>query len=177
MANPVQRFLAILSSGLRGEIVPTITGGVANGGNLVALDPVTGFLPFSMLPPDIDSAGEAWPATEALNGPLVNVYNSGTPAAPVTSVRNADATTGKPATGFIAAPVSSGAVPEIYYAGKIPGLTFPSGTVPGTPLFLGSAGAITTTPTTTPGQILQNVGTSTGLTSAAFSRGAPELRA
>ncbi len=173
MTNSVQKFLAILANGLRGESIPTITGGVANGGNLVALDPATGFLPFSMLPPDIDSAGEAIVASEALSGPLVNVWNNaGTPNA-----RNADAAGGKPATGFIIGTVAANATAEVFYGGKMAGLSAALSLVAGTPLFLGATGAVTATPNTTSGQVLQSVGTATGASTAAFRAGDAVTRA
>ena len=111
------------------------------------------------------------PASEALlAGELVNIHSS-----TVANARKANATDGeKPADGFVLANVSSAATANVRRSGElVTGLT---GLTPGARYYLSTtAGAITTTPPSTSGNVVQYVGVATSTTSLFFAPEPPIL--
>jgi hypothetical protein len=153
----------------------TASAGAADGGKIVATDPTTGLIDASLLPSSTSGADTAnRTASEALSASnIVNVWNdSGTPKA-----RKADASAlGKRAVGFVSAAVSSGATATVNFEGTIAGL---SGLVPGDTYFLSATtpGAITNTPPSASGSIVQSVGVAISDTELSFEPGEPILLA
>ncbi len=133
--------------------------GSASAGDLVALDD-NGKLDPSVLPSSGGSSATTATSSESLNaGDYVNLYNnSGT-----LTVRKALAQdTTKPVMGFVRQSYSSGATASIYADGDndaIPLGTFAASDI-GKMLFLSptTAGAVTTTPPSTAGQLIQPLG-------------------
>lgn len=156
-----------LVSGILTEIQALVTSaGAGDDGKLVALD-ATGKLDGSVMPVGIGADTAAITASEALAaGDLVNIWNS-----TGFKVRKADATTpGKEAHGFVLAAVSNGATATVYFEGSN---TQKSGLSPG-PYFLSTtAGAITQTPPSTAGQIVQEIGYATSATVLNFQAQRP----
>jgi hypothetical protein len=105
-------------------------------------------------------------ASEALSaGNLCNIYtNSG--AANVRKANATDAT--KPANCFVLASVASSAGATVYFAGQI--ITGLSSLTPGTTYYLDiTGGAITATPPSTAGNVVQEVGVALSATSLMFN--------
>lgn len=88
---------------------------------------------------------------------LVNIYSGG--------VRKADASAGYPAHGFVDAAVSSGATATVLFGGTISGL---SSLTKGPVYLSATAGALTNTPPSGSGQIVQQVGVATSATTVDF---------
>lgn len=103
-------------------------------------------------------------STNLLAGQVVNVFNSGGSA----KMQKADATDEtKPASGFVLAPVMSGASGVFYGGGQI--ITGLSGLTPGSVYYLDTtAGGLTDTPPSTSGNIIQEVGYALNATVLAF---------
>lgn len=160
-------------TGVLSEKAATVvsTGG-SNDGDLVALD-ASGKLDLSVLPTGVGPTTKTIATSEAVAaGSIVNIWDS-----TGQKVRLADASAasaGKVAMGFVLAAAASGANATVYFEGEITGL---SGLTPGTAMYLGTAGALTATPTTTAGQVLQRVGYATSPTTVDFEPGEPIIRA
>jgi hypothetical protein len=106
-------------------------------------------------------------ASESLGaGNLVSVWdNAGTP-----NVRKADASggTSKDADGYVLSSVTGGSNATVYFSQRNTSL---SGLTPGAEYFLSATpGAITLTPPSTPGFLIQSVGTAVSATSLQFDR-------
>lgn len=104
------------------------------------------------------------PASEALlAGDLVSIHSS-----TVANARKASATDGtKPANGFVLANVASAATANVHRSGEI--ITGLSGLTPDARYYLSTtAGAITTTPPSTSGNVVQPVGRATSATALLF---------
>lgn len=128
------------------------SAGVADAGKIVALN-ASGQIDNTMLPSSsLDSAI----ASEAISaGDAVNVWdNVGT-----RNVRKADNTNGRRCDGFAATSAAASASCTFDTDG---GRTAVTGVVLASTYYLGAAGAIVTTPTTTVGHQLQKVGTGAG---------------
>jgi hypothetical protein len=138
------------------------SAGAADADKIPQLDS-TGRLHSSLMPIGIGADTQVIVASEALAaGDFINCYNS-TGA----KVRKADAATpGKEAHGFVIAAVASAGNATVYFegtntqvAGQTPGLVFLSATTPGQG---------TTTPPSTAGQIVQQIGLATSATTINF---------
>lgn len=136
--------------------VAVIVGGGGSANQIPALN-ASGQLDITMMPPGISADVVTCPASEALAaGALVNFWlNAG-----VVNARNADNTnTSKPAHGYTIASVSSSGTAIVYSLGQqntgVTGLTI------GSTYFLGTVGAVTTTPPSTAGSLSQEVGIAT----------------
>lgn len=156
------KFLALVSGRLR-EVIATVTSsGATDDGKIVALD-ATGRLDTSVLPVGLGAETKSITASEALSaGDLVNVWSSSG-----IKVRKADATaSGKEANGFVLSSVSNGALATVYLDGTVTGLT---GLNAGDRLYLAdTAGAVTVTPPTGTGKVVQYVGTAISGTEFSF---------
>lgn len=156
------KFLALVGGRIR-EIVATVTStGVADDGKIVALGS-DGRLSSSVMPVGIGAETKQIQATEALAaGDLVNIWNSGGQF----RVRKADATTaGKEANGFVLTSVASSAMATVYLEGTITGL---AGLLPGRYYLSTIAGAITDTPPTGSGNVVQYIGSALSTTEVTF---------
>jgi len=124
------------------------SAGAASAGGLVGLD-ANGLIDSSMLP---TSGSVTLPASEALAaGDYVNFWDNGG----TVNARKADSASGFEADGFVKAAVASGASGEVFRAGlndQQAGLTL------GADQYLGAAGAVTETRTTTAGELDQYLG-------------------
>ena len=147
----------------RPQIVPAITStGSAQAGQLVQLG-ANGTLDISLLPAGIGQYTQSAVASSALSaGQYVNLYAVGG----VLNARPADSTSvATSADGFVLAAVASGATASIYLGGVNTAL---SGLTVGSPIFLSTVGGVTSTPASTPGNILQPLGKALSATSADF---------
>lgn len=129
----------------------TTSAGVASAGKIPALS-AAGVLDNSFLPAGIGADTASVMASEDLSaGALVNIWNN----AGEFNVRNADnSATGKFAMGFVLVAVSALNPATIYFEGSNTSL---AGLIPGQ-LFMGAAGATTSTPPTGAGKVVQPIG-------------------
>jgi len=155
------KFLTRLLSGAGlQEVTPAQAGGVGHAGEIPALNATTGLLDTSMMPvgigPDTDTSGVCG-ATSLTAGMYVNFYN----VSGVKTVRPADSTDNtKPAHGFVLAGYSASASVTVYMGGLnnlIPVGSYVAADV-GKALYLGTAGAVTTTRVTTTNNLDQQLG-------------------
>lgn len=158
------KFLTIASNGAK-RLLTAIANRVdsATSGNKILMTRSDGYIDNSFIPPGV--GGEATitaVATEALAaGDFVNVYsNSG-----VRSVRKADATNGRQATGFVLAAVANAATATIILRGENTALTT---IAMDTIYYLGITGTATTTAPTTNGHLIQELGVGISTTSILF---------
>lgn len=146
-------FLDLVSGGFR-KIAAATTGGVGSAGKIAQLD-AGGQWPESMMPNGIGADIENAPASEALSGgDAVNIWWD----TDTLRVRKADASDpAKPCNGFVPEAVTLAAQADVYYSGKVTGV---SGLTPGAPVFLSAseAGGVTSTAPSASGQIVQRVG-------------------
>lgn len=159
-----QKFL-ILDAGRTKQLeASTTSAGAGDAGKVPGLDG-SGRLDQSMMPVGVGPDTATITASENLAaGDLVNVWDdSGT-----TKIRKADATAeGKEADGFVLASVTSGQSGLVYFDGTISGL---SGLTRGARYFLSAdtPGAITTTPPSSTGNVVQRVGKAKSATELVF---------
>ncbi len=141
-------------------------GGVGNANRLASLN-ASGQWDITMMPTGVGAETKVLPASEALSaGDLVNIFDdSGT-----LKCRKADATSDKPADGFVISSVDSGADATIYVDGINTAVT---GLTPGAEYYLSkTAGGITADISSfTTNNIIQFVGKATGATELDFVRG------
>lgn len=157
------KYLRIGTTGIKEEVEALqSSAGAADAGKIAGLD-ATGRLDQSMMPVGVAADTKSLPATENLaGGDYVNIYdNAGT-----TSIRKADASAanaGKRAHGYVLVPVVSGSSGTVYFEGANTAL---SGLTGGEDQFLSATtpGAVTSTPPTTSGYLLQRLGVATGAT-------------
>jgi hypothetical protein len=165
------KFLKInTAGGTEEEAFATSSSGVGDAGKGVALN-AQGQIDETMIP---GAEVKSIVASETLAaGELVNVFDdAGTP-----KMRKADASNeGKKADGFVLSNVTSGASGKFHGEGIISGL---SSLTIGARYFLSATtpGAITTTPPTTAGHILQEVGKAISATELVFEAQTPIKRA
>lgn len=145
------------------EIEATVvSAGAGNAGDLVALDSA-GKLDETVMPSGIAAETVVCAASEDLSAnDVVNIYDD----AGTTKCRKADASdTIKPAHGYVKAAVTNGNNATIFTDGFLPG----TGLTKGSKYFLSeTAGAVTTTPPTTSGAIVQCVGVAVSATQIKF---------
>lgn len=134
------------------------SAGAGDAGKIIAAD-ATGKIDSSWLPTGIAADTATIQASEDLAaGDMVNLHDVGG----AWRVRKADASAlGTRAHGFVLAAVTSGNNATVYFEGSN---TQRSGLTPGTYFLSETAGAITQTPPTTSGAIVQEVGPSTAAT-------------
>lgn len=137
----------------------TASAGAGDAGKIPALDG-SGRLDSSMMPVGFGSETKTIAATEDLAaGDFVNIYNS-----TGLKCRKADASsTSKRAHGFVLSAVTSGQNATVYYGNlntQVSGLTI------GDELYLSgsTAGAVTATPPSSSGYLVQRLGVATGTT-------------
>lgn len=162
------KYVGINGSGDLAEVVSVnSSGGAGDANKIVALD-AAGKINSTMLP---ETGEYTMTTSEALTaGDLVNIHDS-TGA----KIRKADATNGRIAHGFVENNIGNGASGTVVIGdGMLNALT---GLTIGAQYFLGAAGAITDTPTTTAGQTLQKVGYAKSATEFAVVLGDPITRA
>lgn len=165
------KYISIDGSGDQLEVAATQTSaGSGDAGKIPALNSA-GQIDPTMLP-NLDSTTILASETIAA-GNIVNVYdNSGT-----RNVRKADGSSyAKRAVGFVNAGITSGASGTVNFEGTVTGLT---GLTAGVEYYLSNVtpGAITATPVTTSGHILQVVGTALSATELTFEPERPVIRA
>lgn len=151
-------------------IATTVSTGVANAGELVQTNSA-GQIDPSLLPTGFGDDIKSIVAAEALSaGDFVNIFNN----AGVAEVQLADRTNGREANGFVLQAVTIGDPAQVFFEGVNTALT---GLVPGEPYFLGTAGSVEATPTTTSGEILQCLGDACGVTDLTTEIANPITRA
>lgn len=162
---PASNFLK-LNNGVITEEAPATAGGGGNENKIPALDG-SGRLPTTMMPTGIGADTQNVTASENLSaGDLVNVYDDTGTA----KVRKADASTsGKEAHGFVLAAVTSGNPASVYFEGTNDQLS----TLTAGRLFLSATtpGAVTSTPPSSSGQVVQMVGLAVSATTMNFEAG------
>lgn len=159
-----KKFIRLVAGVLTEVFGVQSSAGAGNAGDIVALDD-TGKIDPSMMPTGVGADVVVLTASEALSaGDHVNIYSGG--------VRKADASTAaKEADGFVLAAVSNGAPASVYKEGTNTQLT---GLTLGADLYLSTTpGAVTATPPSAAGNIVQRIGKAVSTTSSDFERGAP----
>lgn len=150
--------------GAAGTLHPSILNAAQTGNDKVVMTNSSGQLDPSVMPTGIGADTVTLVASETLAaGDLINVWND----AGTAKARKADATAeGKEAMGFILAGVASGANASVYLEGRITGLTSKT---PGARQYLSTTpGALTETPPSAAGNVVQYVGQAMGATSVNF---------
>jgi hypothetical protein len=137
------------------EVVPIATSAGAGDADKIVKTDAAGKFDISFMPTGVIADATTMTASELIAaGALINVFDSG---GGVFRVRNADAsTTGKEAMGFVLAGIANGASGTVFFEGENTGVT---ALTPG-PLYLSDStpGAVTATPPTTAGHVVQRVG-------------------
>lgn len=165
MAAP--RYLNLVS-GVQTQVVAATAGGAGNEEKIPALD-ATGLLALTMMPTGLGPDVETIQASENLAaGDFVQVWDN----AGATRVRKADASNGRAADGFVIAAVTSGQNATVYFEGSNTQLSSLTG---GTIYYLSAitAGAVTATPPSTAGQIVQRLGKAVSATRLNAEMAAP----
>jgi len=147
----VRKLIQVASTGAQSEYAGVATSsGAGDAGEFVILD-ASGKIATAQLPNGIGADAITATAGEALAaGDMVYISNTGT-------ILKADATApAKAARGYVLTAVSNAASATVYFDESN---TSVSGLTPGATYYLSAtAGGVTTTPTTTAGQIVQEVG-------------------
>lgn len=158
-----QRFISLVN-GIQTEIVPaTSSAGSATAGQIIALN-ASGQLDSTMLPGGLGLDTVACVTSAAISaGQIINLYNN----AGTLTARPADSTAvGSEANAYATSAVASGVTGTFFLSGNITGL---SSLTPGTTYFLSTVGALTATPPSAAGNVVQIVGKSLSATSLAFA--------
>jgi len=164
------KYIANVSGSLQEVSGVASSAGGTDAGKIVQLDG-TGKLDASMMPTGIGADTKSVVTSENLSiGNLVNIYDNST----VATARKADCSTPLRCVGFVLSGTTSGASALVYFEGTIPGQT---GLTIGNPCYLTTAGAITQTPPTTAGYILQEIGVATSATEVSFEPQMPIILA
>ena len=161
------RYLGLGAGNALTEVVPTIVGGAAVAGEVVALN-ASGLLDPTMMPAGTGVDAVTATANVALSaGNFVNLYNN----AGVLTAQLADCSTGLPADGYVLAAVAAAATGTVYLNDQ----NTAAGTAltPGTTYYLSTAGGISSTAPTTAAYISQVVGKTTSATALQFRPGQP----
>lgn len=150
--------LHLISGNITEKEATVVSAGAGDAGEVVALD-AAGKLDPSVMPTGIAPDTALIQASENLAaGDYVNLHDVGG----AWRVRKADASAiGTRAQGFVKAAVTSGQNATVYFEGSNDVL---SALTPGTYFLSETAGAVTQTPPTTSGSIVQEVGVSTSAT-------------
>lgn len=167
-----QKTIQLVSGDLTEVEANVTSAGAGDSGKLVALG-AGGKLDNTVMPDGIGTDGVTREASETVSaGEIANLWLDTT-----AKVRKADASGGvaKKAVGFFPAGITAAASGEIRFDGTITGL---SGLTIGATYYLSAtAGAITTTPPTTSGHIVQKVGVAISATELSFEPGEPVVLA
>ena len=164
MAQP-QKFIKMFAGRLTEEAIESVstTAGAIDASKLIRLAS-DGKLDPSVMPTGIGADVMTLTASENLAaGDFVNVWDD----TGVASVRKADASTaGKEADGFVLDSVASGQPASVYFEGRNTGL---AALTIGTRYYLSAsaAGAVTATPPSASGNVVQFLGRASGTTSIA----------
>lgn len=157
------KFIKLLNGNLTEQEALVTSAGAGDAGKIPALD-AGGRLDNSLMPAGIGADTKQLPASENLAaGDFVNIWNdTGT-----VKVRKADASTNKPADGFVLSAVTSGNNATVYFEATNNQLSSLTG---GSVYFLSgsSPGGSTATPPSTSGYIVQKVGKSVSATEINF---------
>ena len=137
------KFIELDNGKLKQKEATDVSTGVAEAGDLVALDS-TGKLDPSLFPTGFGDDLAVLPASENLGaGDYVNIFDDGgTP-----SLRLADNSNGRDAHGFVKTAVTSGSNASVFFEGANDAL---SGLTVGARYYLDTAGGVTTTPPAAP---------------------------
>lgn len=144
------------------------SAGAGDAGKLAKLD-AGGKIDATMMPAGLGADNLTVQASENIAaGDLVNLWLSGGNL----RVRKADATSaGKEADGFCQSAIASGASGVVTFDGSISGL---SGLTVGSAYYLSTTpGAVTTTPPSTSGNVVQAIGKASSATTLVFEMGTP----
>lgn len=162
-----KKFLRLISGVLTEVFGVQTSAGVANAGDIVALDD-TGRIDNTMMPVGIGADTAQLVASEALTGGnWINVWND----AGTAKMRKADGTVaGKEVDGFVLAAVSSGATGTAYFEGTNTQVT---GQTPGSVFLQTTPGLCGATVPSASGNVVQRVGTAVSATAVNFERGTP----
>jgi len=167
------KYLKVGSTGNLEEVEATVqSAGAGNAGEIPALD-ADGKLDDTVMPAGIGAETQVMAASEALaENDVVNIFDD-TGTTKCRKASAADAT--KPAHGYVKAAVESAANATVYTDGYLPGTSL---TV-GSKYFLSAAtpGAVTTTPPSATGNILQQIGGAVSTTAIKFEPLTPIVRA
>ena len=159
-----KKYIALVAGRLKQLAAVVTSAGVANDGDLVALD-ASGKLDASVMPSGIGATTVAALASETLAAnDLINLYtNAGT-----INARKADGTSeGKECHGLVKAGFASAAMATIYTPGDV--ITGLTGLTPGARQYLATtAGARTETAPSTTGNVSQMIGVAVSATSMIF---------
>lgn len=141
--------------GLQEQSTVDSSGGAGDAGKIPSLD-ANGQIDPSFIP---SSGTISAPASEALSaGDFVNGFDNGG----TFEWRLADSTNGREADGYVLAAAAVAATATVYTRDSNTALT---GLTIGADYYLDAAGGVTTTPTTTSGEIRQYLGVATSATS------------
>jgi hypothetical protein len=152
-----------------GIIADSLMGAAETGNSKVLKTKSDGTIDASVLPAGIGADTVSVVTSENLAaGDLVNIYD----VAGTATARKADATAeGKEVSGFVIAGTTSPAAATVYFGGKITGL---SGKTPGARQYMSATpGALTETPPSTTGNVVQYVGLAYSATAVSFDRDEP----
>jgi hypothetical protein len=167
------KYIKIGSNGNLEEVEATVqSAGAENAGDIPALG-TDGKLDDTVMPDGIGAETQVMAASEGLSpNDVVNIFDdTGT-----TKCRKADATDAtKPADGYVKAAVELGANATVYTDGYLPG----TGLTVGSKYFLSAdtPGAVTTTPPSGTGNIMQQIGKAVSPTAIKFEPLTPIVRA
>lgn len=154
----------IPSTNASGVLDPSLLNASTTGNNKVLMTNGSGQIDPSTLPAGVGAATATITASENLTAnDLVNIWNDGG----TEKVRRADATTvGKECSGYVLAGVSAGSPATVYFTDRITGL---SGKTPGARQYLSTTpGAMTQTPPSATGNVVQFIGLAYGTAAVAF---------
>jgi len=158
-----EKYLKQEDGNMKEQEALTTSSGSADAGKIPGLDP-SGKLDQTMMPAGIGADTKVLPASEGLSaGSYVNIFNdSGTLKA-----RKADASTNKPADGFVKGSFSTGQSATVYFDGTN---TNHTGLTLGVMHFLSDAtpGAATDAAPKGSGKIVQKLGKSIAATEISF---------
>jgi hypothetical protein len=167
------KYLKVGSTGNLEEVEATVqSAGAENAGEIPALD-ATGKLDDTVMPEGVGAEVVVYPTSEELSANnVVNIFDdTGT-----IKCRKANATdTTKQADGYVKTSYTEGANATIYTDGYLPG----TGLTVGSKYFLSAdtPGAVTTTPPSGTGNIMQQIGKAVSPTAIKFEPLTPIVRA
>ena len=156
------KFITTDTGQLKEELAINVSAGAGDASKLFRTD-AAGKIDTSFMPTGVGAPTKSILASEAIAaGDFVNVYTN----AGVANMRKADATTDKPANGYVLAAVANAASGLVYF-GAINNQR--TGLIPGTLYFLATTpGSVAATAPTGAGNIVQAVGYALSATESAF---------
>ena len=151
------------------EVEATVVStGVGSAGDIIALD-AEGKLDSSIVAGEASGSVPLVSDSNLLAGAFVHVYdNSGTP-----TITAADADTGKVAHGFLREDVNIGEETTLFTQGIN---IFVTGLTPGLTYFIGNAGAVSLTPPSIAGSVVQIIGKAVAADKVIFDPVQPVIR-